>query len=215
MLECTGHTPPWRIRGNEIVIRGPEGDERYARVQAPHPELVNAYHAMLNLFPQLPVRPRLEFVRSLRGRGGLFTERLIVVGVRDALDIAEQVWHQDRDWVIRRVAYVHGGQQFDAARSFRFLFVFVAGRIIAHEFGHALRHYLDVWTPYPFDEEATADFWAGVLDRLRRKDRELGKAVFFAIGCEGEGCRHPSPHGRAHAYLEGRAYAARFIERTA
>ncbi len=221
MLGCTGHTPPWRIRGNELIIRGPQNDgrctdERYLRVSDPHPpEIGNAYREMLDLFPPLPVLPRLEFVRSLRGKAGLFTERLIVVGVMDALEIAEQIWRRHRDWVMRRVAYLHGGQRFDPEMSRRFLFVFVAGRIIAHEFGHALRRYLDVWTPYPFDEEASADFWAGVIDRLRRKDHELGQEVFFAIGCDGPGCRHPTPDGRAHAYLAGRAHASRFIEQTA
>src|SRR5581483_7374345 len=75
----------------------------------------------------------------------------------------------------------------------------VRGRILRHEFSHALRLRTGLQTHYQNEEDA-ADFLAGRLDALTDIDVTLGRLVFFEIGCVGETCTHATPSCRAAIY---------------
>lgn len=81
------------------------------------------------------------------------------------------------------------------------LYYSIAGRVLAHELGHALRS-RGVVAPYA-DEEANADYLAGALDAARGKSRLLGEEFFFSIGCNRAGCDHPPSAVRKAAYSRG------------
>lgn len=197
MQGCAVPSASWAPTSTGVLIEI-VGQRGFFREVSPPAEssLRRAYDEMVQE-SRLECPPSLVFVDSLGGAGGLFLGDLILVGVADAEGIARRVLPR----VVPRARF------WEALPP---LVMVVTEKIIAHELGHALdaEGLLDA----PFrDPEARADYAAGWLDKVRGRDRGLGRAIFKAIGCEGLLCTHPSPAGRAHAYVTGRQQASRWM----
>lgn len=155
--------------------------------------MATAYYEMIAVVPGLPCAPPLMAVENAGGAGGLYFAGggPIVVG------------HQDvRDLAVRYVqAFVCSDLRFVPRKAINQAYALVYGRILAHEFGHALD---EAGFDAPFcHQEARADYLAGKIDAARGKDPTLGARLFWSIGCEGPSCTHPSHDARAEAYLRG------------
>lgn len=159
--------------------------------------LHRAYGEMLALVP-LAYQPRLVVVDWAGGVGGFFTPGYVVVGLREVKDIAKHLLRHHASAV--RQAF--SDSWFDSVRLWRELVHAVGERIVAHELGHALLAE-GFQTPYPYDEEAAADYLAGMLGYRQAKNRRLGEAMFHSLGCTGDYCTHPQPRERAEAYRRG------------
>lgn len=198
--KCIRRSDFWHVTPGEVVLLEGAEETHFDRAQVPS-EIANAFQKMWEL-AGFSCPPRLEFVRTLHGTGGLYVNGLIVVGIADAEEIARSIWTEWGDRVKERARQICQNPWLSSTEVYEFVRVAVQGRIVAHELGHAMRD--DLAEPTPFDdEEAAADFLAGKLDALRGKDRELGSLIFYAIGCEGLLCTHATPCGRAHAYVTG------------
>lgn len=172
-------------------------------VDTPKP-IRTAYNEMLRIHP-LKAPPRLVFAQSAFDSGGFFTPGLIVIGVNDSEQIADEVWDSWYDEVNEEIERLLAVKGVRASSNYEVLRRSVWGRILAHELGHALR-YVGVKTPFA-DEEAAADCIAGFFDGRRGKSLKLGEILFSSIGCEGSACTHPPPQERRTAYRTG-YYAA-------
>ncbi len=209
MKECASRGGVWWISGGRLILVDARRRARWLPIIAfPHEEVLRkAFGEMIGVAGNLGCRPRLVFVESLAGSGGIYADGLIAVGLQDARQILEQVWAGNPATLIGRIRAVTGDAAMSIRQAANFLFVAVVARIIAHELGHAMRAQLGVRTPFS-DEEAAADFIAGVLDGARGRDREIGRRIFRAIGCEALTCTHPTPYERAWAYVAGHEYAS-------
>lgn len=147
--------------------------------------------------------PDMYLVESAHGAGGVYYghANVIVVGVEDAIEIAVGIWQRHR-LMIRLLAWRYGVRTRRDDDIFAFLFDSVVSKIFAHELGHAHAAIYGLAAPFTHPE-AAADSIAGELDAIRGGDPELGRIVFSEIGCTGQQCTHPTPVGRAYAYLYG------------
>lgn len=147
---------------------------------------------------------KLVMVKQAGGAGGLYIDGangLVVVGQEDTLELASQIWHEQFVKVSSASARVLKSQGYLVV-SWAELLQEVRERVVAHEVGHAMLDLLEASTPYQ-GEERSADYLAGWLDGLLGKDREIGEALFYFIGCTEAVCSHPSPEWRRHAYSHG------------
>ena len=173
------------------------------RVAAP-PAMADAYAAMIAKVPTLGVAPTIEFYDSLHGVGGLFIpgEWVIAIGVQDIEEIADRVLANQWSEVAEIATELARSRGLSTADTRRVMIAAGLGRCIAHELGHALIQ-RGWYHPFGRDAEAGADYFAGKLDAARGNDARLGELFFREIGCTGASCDHPSPDGRATAYLTG------------
>lgn len=175
----------WLAAPGRILVRDGGRVLTYDRTARPG-DLVAAYADMLRCAgfmvsearsaesnPMIRKGPKLECVEDLGGAGGRYVDGLILIGLVDAQRLANSIG---------------------------ILPAFVAGRLLAHELGHALRR-AGAWAPYDREEDA-ADFLAGSLDGMRRKDPRLGALVFRALGARGD-ATHSDADARERVYLEG------------
>jgi hypothetical protein len=178
-----------------LVVVGADGGG-YLRHPSPVPEWMNrAYGAILNAAERLGLEeaPTLILAQDVGGHGALYLPvGQIVVGWEDVCALAERV----------RLILIQQQNEFVPINQLRALAV---GRLLAHEVGHALS-YTGVESPYDHHAEAAADYWAGVVDGMRRFPiPHIGQWIFASIGCLGPACAHPSPVDRATIYAEGHA----------
>jgi hypothetical protein len=185
-------------------VAGGVGGTSVAVRAAPPNGIENEYAQMIASTPLRASPPALEFYEDLHGVGGLFDAQnwAILVGIRDMCEIAASVISR---WP-KEVAtlYLSGRPGFwpTAIALSTFAFDAAVRRCVAHELGHALRSW-GASNPYAPDDEAGADYYAGRLDAACGRSRDLGEMFFYAIGCVGESCDHPSPPNRAAAYGAG------------
>lgn len=168
------------------------GWTRYERVNPVPAELLAAYREIV-AFSELIGAPRLVVVRSAGGAAGIYFggSGVIVLGLEDVRDLALAV--VDAEFGLLPLAR--------RRRVFPAMFYLAAGRILAHEVGHAMDH---AGLPVPYeDAEPAADFFAGCIDARRGKDRRLGALVFWETGCNKPQCSHPPSGARADAYCFG------------
>jgi len=197
---CSGGWGLWANNDGALFALSGRNVERLDVVHAPgEARLRGAYARMTWLFPNLSCAPRLAFVQGLGGRGGIYADGLIVIGVEDAIDVAARIWRSDYSQVVRTLARPHHRTQEDLMVA---LVVEVMGRVIAHELGHAVRRTSRYRTPYQ-NEELAADFTAGWIERRTSKIGQLGCRIFHAIGCNEIPCTHPNSAARVCAYAWG------------
>lgn len=206
MRNCVFKRSAWKTTSSEVIVWVAGREYRYRRELVPI-VVQDAFREMRRA-SALSCPPHLEFVESLRGAGGVYYDSLILIGMQDSKQIAEGIWCTYEEWVTQKLRYLCALYGCRGCDPQQFLVIAVQGRILAHEMGHAMRELGGAWTPFD-NEEAAADFLAGVLDALRGRDVELGKVIFYSIGCEEFWCTHPSPCGRAHAYVSGYEYGRR------
>lgn len=189
---------------DNVLVVFADGDVRaYDRLRVPRPFLA-AYREMKAAAQGMICVPELHYVDTVDGFGGFYVSGggPIVIGQQDVRDLAV-------DYVVN---YMSADGRIPKA-TFEAVVAMVYGRILSHEFGHALD---DAGYAAPFfDPEERADFFAGRLDRVRGKSELLGARFFFGIGCEGPSCTHPAHGVRATAYLHGYAVQDAFMRRWA
>jgi len=169
----------------------------------PTPKILQtAYQEMLG-YTTLVHPPRLIFARGAFNKGGFFIPGLIVIGERDSDAITENLWNTASDELTYVISDLLAARGVRVPSVYEFLRISVRGRILAHELGHALIH-AGFRKPYR-DEEASADYVAGMLDAHRGRSLRLGELLFWSIGCLGPQCDHPPPRERQGAYRAGYA----------
>lgn len=197
---CFRRTAHWKVSGSSVILRIGKKTIRLERTRVP--AVIRKTFKEMVWLSGLACAPRMEFVRSLGGFGGAYLAGLILVGVEDARELAQNIWAKHKDFLKRRMLALCGKKKSQRCQPGRLFQAAVQGRMLAHELGHAMRDFVE--TPTPFDnEEAAADYLAGKLDALRGEDWRRGRLIFYSIGCEGLFCTHPTPCGRAHAYVSG------------
>jgi len=167
--------------------------------------LIDAYREMLDTVPKLSLPPTLHFVR---GGGSFWVRGHIVIDLDQVDSITSELWGEhgaDLTAIIRNFLRARRGKQISAHL---FMWIAVAGRIIAHELGHALDH-AGFGSPYPDNPEHAADWFAARLDATRGKSRLVGEYVFWAVGCRELVCDfHGRPRTRLMIYRRGYLKAA-------
>lgn len=203
---CFRRTAHWEVSESSVILRIGKKTTRLERTRVPA-AIGKAFKEMVWL-SGLACSPRLEFVRSLLGYGGAYLVGLILLGVEDAREIAQNIWTKHKDFLTRRMLELCGKKKSQRCQPGRLFQAAVQGRVLAHELGHAMRNFLGTSTPFD-NEEAAADYLAGKLDALRGENWRVGRVIFYSIGCEGLFCTHPTPCGRAHAYVTGYEHGLR------
>lgn len=207
MMCCKSRCPSGahtRIGNTLYMIAGGRVTAAFRIIATPS-ALATAYEQMVG-FTNLTCPPEFVVVHDAHGVGGFFTPGLVVVGWKDAGDIADGLWREHGLNLQNAVMNVGQEQGVTVTRPRDFVRMAVAGRILGHELGHAMRH-AGAFSPFS-DEEAAADWYAARFDRLRGKHGQLGEAIFASIGCDGPRCTHPTGITRAKAYRHGYQFQA-------
>lgn len=173
------------------------GEQRRSSVQVETPaELQSAYQGML-AYAQPKRRPTLMCRDHVAQVGRWFAQGVLVIGL---IDIRKRVQSLSEKLTLLQQ---HGGwlrpiPEFEALNRFAQI------QVVAHEFGHELNRHDQRVSPFDSDPEAAADYWAGWLEAQRRDgDEESGAAFFATLGCNVQGCDHPTSAKRSEAYRNG------------
>lgn len=196
-----------RSSAGTVLFLGPNHvghDEQKTAVRVQISDALRKNFATMVQFTELKHAPVLEFYNGLHGVGGMFLadQWAILIGVQDQQQIARQLVSRWPEELKRIYAGANGGQIPTIAGLLIWTTNAAIRRCMAHELGHALIA-AGYQNPYPLDEEAAADHYAGKLDAVRGMNPDLGRMFFHTIGCIGPACGHPEPMERAEAYQRG------------
>jgi len=175
-------------------------------VLAPEPaNLRKLFGEMLSCFSPTTMRtPRLSWVHSTCGSGGVASPYQIILGAMDLREIAQRV-----------LASLPMLTPLDemACRLYRpdirlftpdDVYHAVVRVVLAHELGHVFR-FQNVPQRSVIEEEALADQLAGQIAECLGSDAVADRLVMQAVGCTEVVCSHPNPRARVAAYDTGRA----------